>query len=321
MNLDKILIVCLLLTGTIISSGCMGVDTKTVLDFVSPVILLKGSTQYCIQFPDQCEKTETPVSNVTIVPTIVQTPVPTFTVEPTIKYRYVNPYETGERWQGQWFRWVWLNTSGTQSTSRGIVIYGHNYYKTLTQWNDAKGNYQTINASKGNRFLAVYVHQEDFGPDDTGMWGYDSHYFNLQYSQQLHPEFVAYNKTLRIIEIEDSINNYYNIERVLPFGIKRIFAGYRNSDLGGYYIETLWAVTPGKGNAWDGYILYEVPIWVTDDDIRIVGNFANRPVNWRFDSDIKIYPASQTPSEPPLPIPTTKRIAVRPINITEAVKG
>jgi len=312
MNLDKIFILYILLSLVLITSGC--IDTKPVLDLVSPVVMLKGSTQYCKEFPIECG------INVTAAPTPIPeltqaqaTPIPTITVEPSSKYKYVNPYESGERWIGQWFRWVWLNTSGYQSTSRGIVVYGHNYYNRLTQWNDGLGNYQNLNATKGYRFLAVYVHQEDFGPDDTGMWGYDSSYFKLQYNQKLHPEFIGYNKTLRIVEIEDSVNNYYNIERVLPFGIKRIFAGYRNSELGGYYMETLWSVTPGRGNSWDGYILYEVPISITDDDIRIVGNFAERGVNWRFDTDIKIYPMYQTPSETPLPKPTaTKRIPVMP---------
>ena len=314
------LFILTLLTGFIILSGCTDENKTTVMDAISPVVIVKGSAQYCkqIPLPADCEPVITPTANITqnisyvIVepPTTIPTPKPTVTVEPTSTYKLVDAFNGGERYEGQWFRWRWENASGLQkstpSANRGIVVYGHSYHDGFTQWNDAWGNYQFVVPPAGTRFLAVYVHEEDFGPTDTGTWGYGASYFYLQYGQDMTTKFISdsYNPIYHLVELEDTKNNYYDIERLKPFGMHRVYVGMQAAGTGGYELEEYYSLRTGRGNSWDGFILYVVPLWVTDSDIRIVGNFAGKSVNWRFDRDIKLYPVSQIPDYNNLPTPT-----------------
>jgi len=284
----------LLLSTLLLSAGCFEEYKAPAMDMISTVVVVKGSTQYCQQYPEECNPV-TPDTTVAITYTVTETPtpsptpVPTVTVEPTSIYRTIDPFAGGERWQGQWYIWTWPDVSGLQDANRGIVVYGHSYHDTLTQWNDPLGNYVKIIPPTGFRFLAVYAHHEDFGPDDTGLWGYGPSNFKLQFESRLHDEYPNYNKTYRLIELESSHSDYYNIDRLKPYAINRIYKGYGYSKTGGYYAEELWTLRRGQGNSWDGYILYLVPVSITDSDIRIVANFAGKDVNWRFDRNDVIY--------------------------------
>lgn len=290
--------VSLVLLLTVFTAGCFEEYQKPAMDLISPVVILKGSTQYCDAYPEECAVTNTTaaptVSNASYAivetPSPPPTPRPTVTIEPSVKYSFVDPFAGGERYQGQWYKWTWLNASGLQDANRGIVVYGHSYLAALTQWNDAWGNYQITKAPGGYRFLAVYVHEEDFGPDDTGLWGYQSNYFHLQYAREPHSAFTGYNRVYRILELEDSKKDYYGIDALKPFGSQRIYKGQSSAEFGGYYLEEYWGLRTGKGNSWDGYLLYLIPASITDDDILLVGNFAGKTVFWRFDTDMKIYP-------------------------------
>ena len=317
MTSDKIVVgISILLVLTLLTSGCTDlppmpeISTKTALDLISPIVVLKGSNQYCIQNPDDCPNQTTNITinitpTITAVPTTTRpTPKPTAIVEPTSKYFYVDPYAGGERFEGQWFLWTQLNISGYKDANRGIVIYGHSYHDRFTQWNDAIGNFQILQPKPGYRFLAVYVHEEDFGPDDSAHWGYDETYFFVQYGGTLHGNFTDYSQNMSITELEYEKWDYYRISTIKPFGIYRVYRGFAAASTGGYVVKYNYELRTGQGNSWDGYILYEVPLSITDDDIRIVGNFAGKGVNWRFDSGIKIYPIQSNLVKPPTPAPT-----------------
>lgn len=313
MQMDKLAIgISILLVLTMLTSGCVDlppmpeISTKTALDLISPVVVLKGSDQYCTQFPKECANQTTNITaNITIVPTTTRpTPKPTAIVEPDSKYFYVDPYSAGERFEGQWFLWTWLNVSGYKAANRGIVVYGHSYHNRFTQWNGATGNFQLLVPQKGYRFLAVYIHEEDFGPDDSAHWGYDETYFFLQYNGTLHGNFTGYSQNLSITELEYEKWDYYRISTIKPFGIYRVYRGFSAAATGGYVVRYNYELRTGQGNSWDGYILYEVPVSITDNDIYIVGNFAGKGINWRFDSGIKIYPIQSNIVRPPTPVPT-----------------
>lgn len=299
------------LVSTVLTAGCFeGIipqnvtteDVKTgALNAASGFVVIKGSAQYCVQYPDapDCPKPVTPNVSVTYIPEVptrivpsTPTTAPTVTVAATPAFHFVDPTSAGERWVGQWFKWTWLNASGLQDANRGILVYGHSYHNTLTQWNDAWGNYDVITPPDGMRFLAVYVHEEDFGPDDAGLWGYGPQYFYLQYANTLHTNFTGYNKVYRIIDLEQSTPNYYRDSYIGPFAAHRIYMGAQAAKSGGYIIEEYYDLRTGKGNAWDGYILYTVPVTVTDNDIRIVGKFAGKSVNWRFDENNYQFPTN-----------------------------
>ena len=60
---------------------------------------------------------------------------------------------------------------------------------------------------------------------------------------------------------------------------------------------------PEQANAWDGYILYEIPVSVNNNDIRIVGNFAGKNVDWIFNDQYHtmMFPAERDQSAAPRP--------------------
>lgn len=270
-------------------SGCVDTDSaKTAaLDAISPVVVLKGSTQYEKMYPEKAAN-DTPIPTATVIveeSTVIPTAKPTVTVLPTRSVYNVNPYSGGERWEGQWYRWDWLNVSGLQDAKRGIVVYNHIYMDSFTYWDDAWGNYYKVYPQNGYRFLAVFVHEEDFSEDNSGWWGYTNSSFSLQYDYKLHKQYTGFNFVYRIKELEETYGDYYNKEWIHPFGLERVFGGLADAKTGGYHLEPKYSLWSGACNSWDGYLLYEIPKSATDSDIRIVGNFASKNVNWRFDAD------------------------------------
>ena len=65
--------------------------------------------------------------------TLVEIPIPPPTPTPrllpkalpTIPQITVDPYIHGERWQGQWFKWLRPDVSGLSDLHAGIIVYDH----------------------------------------------------------------------------------------------------------------------------------------------------------------------------------------------------
>ena len=60
-------------------------------------------------------------------PTPIPTPPPRLLPKalPTLPQITVDPYIHGERWEGQWFKWLRPDVSGTSDLHAGIIIYDH----------------------------------------------------------------------------------------------------------------------------------------------------------------------------------------------------
>lgn len=275
-----------------IFSGCLGINSvddakKTVLDAVSPVVVLKGSTQYEKLMAEK--NPPTILSTPSPVPT-THTPVPT----PTIAARTVNPYSPGERWEKQWYRHVaqhtpnpLFNATYTKPLDFGIVIYDHKFVNSYTWWSDKDGQYYKEMPTPGYKFLFVWVHEEVFGDPKMNvatMEGFNTDSFIAQYKQSLYYNDTNYNPVNCVLEF-DTKPDYYRISRTSAFGYTRIYTGYKpGSGYGGWIAEQNVDLYTGQGNAWDGYIVYQVPAVATDHDTLLVGNFgAYGNAYWRFD--------------------------------------
>ncbi len=86
-------------------------------------------------------------------------------------------------------------------------------------------------------------------------------------------------------DCEDNINNYYDYYNTMtagPFGYLIRYA--RDSpDTGGYVAEEVGWLRWGKGNAVDGYIIYEIPEDTREEDILLHGAFSTfGSAYWRF---------------------------------------
>jgi hypothetical protein len=282
----------LILNGMLLSSGCLGINTDNIktqaLDTISPIVVLKGSTQYEKMYP----------SVTTTVPTIVPIAVATIPPVPTspIKARQIDMYANGERWEKQWFKHVDMvkpnplsDASPSKPREFGIVVYDHKYLSSYTWWSDANGQYFKEIPKPGYKFLFVWVHEEIFGNAKTNihsMPSIDESAFMVQVMNQgkstLHYNDTTYYPVNTILEF-DTKADYYGISRTAAFGYIRKFIGM-NSKYGGWIAEKQDSLYIGKGNSLDGYIVYQVPSYATDSDTFLVGNFGTQGnAYWRFD--------------------------------------
>lgn len=229
--------------------------------------------------------TPTPTPLPTPTPSPAPTPKPTPAALPTINARYIDPYMGGERWEGQWFKWLRPDVLYNQDMHVGIVTYRHAWLDNYTWWNDAMGNYYQENPRQGYRYFVVWVHEEMFGDNQTydpRMWSVDETKFKLQYRGQLYSSGKAENHANRIKELDHQWN-YYNTETAPPYGYERIYTAHA-PETGGWEAQSIPYLRMGQGNAVDGYMLFEIPQAAKDEDLLLLGQFYHfGSAYWRFD--------------------------------------
>ena len=74
----------------------------------------------------------------------------------------------------------------------------------------------------------------------------------------------------------------YNLVIAPPCGYDYIRTG-NNPETAGYVAQPSGWLKPGKSNAMDGYIMFEVPSDAQESDLLLIGNFAGfGNAYWRF---------------------------------------
>jgi hypothetical protein len=250
--------------------------TDVVLDAISPIIAIKGSKQDISKQPSVA-----PTPFATIAKPTITYP----TAIPTVEMKFVDPYTSGERFEGQWYKWFRQNVSGFKHMNAGVVVYRHAFLDGYTWWDNAMGQYFPAPAPLGRRYFAVWIHEEllgDTSKDDGRFYGFRDNAFQLQYkSYFLLSKDENYNPVNWILEF-NSQYDYYNTVIAQPFGYVQVYTGH-DPETGGYSAQTTGWLVPGKGNAIDGYIIYEVPGDAQERDLMLIGNFASfGNAYWRF---------------------------------------
>ena len=258
-----------------------------VLCFLTLLLILALSTG-CITAAKSAGKqilaTPTPTPTPPPTPTPEPTPTPRLTpvALPTAIVRPVDPYLSGERWEGQWFKFYRSNVLGKQDMHVGYIVYDHAWLDKITWYNNAMGNYYTIEPSAGNRYFVVWLHEEMFGDNQTSdprLWSFDQEHFRLQVKDKIYKNGVSAPGN-RIKELEEK-SNYYNIERTRAYGYKMVFT-HHAPESGGWEAQLDPYLRMGEGNAIDGYLIYEVPT-AMNSDVVFLGNFAHLgSAYWRF---------------------------------------
>jgi hypothetical protein len=226
-------------------------------------------------------------------PSVTATPLPTPTPEPTssvtiittpptpaaidIPEIYIDPFAPGIRSEGQWYKWYRPEVQGLKDMQIGVIVYRHAFLDRYTWYNPSTGNYFSQRPSAGNRYFAIWVHEEMIGTnqtDDPSVWAFDENNFAVQINGQLFTNELnkSYLPVIRIKEF-DNMKDYYNVIQAPPFGYYVAYTGH-NPEAGGYAAQKLTFLRMGKGNAIDGYILYEVPRDTLLEDIQVNGDFA-----------------------------------------------
>jgi len=228
--------------------------------------------------------TTPPTPRPTPIPT-TPTPIPTPKSLPTLAPHYVDPLLHGERWEGQWFKWVRMDVQGLKDLDMGIVVYRHAFLDSYTWWNGALGNYQVEKPREGYRYFAVWVHEEMFGNSSTNdprIWAFDETSFRLQIKDTVIESDPNLHNLVNRIKEFDYQYDYYNTITAPPFGYYILYTGTSPETAGMVAMKTGW-LRMGKGNAIDGYVLFEVPEKTMESDLLFLGNFARfGNAYWRF---------------------------------------
>jgi hypothetical protein len=262
----------------------------TLLVMIMSLVLTAGCITAAKSLGKEIMKTPTPTPTPvpTPRPTTLPTPTPIPTV-PTLAPHYVDPYLHGERWEGQWFKWLrkdvqGINGEGTKDLHVGIIAYRHAFMDKYTWYNNAMGQYYEEKAPEGYRYFIVWVHEEMIGDNttfDPSMWAFDEDAFRLQNKDQLIRVETTHNETSRIREF-DNYYDYYNTVTAGPFGYNTIFTG-ANPETAGYVADRVSYLRMGKSNSIDGYLMFEIPKDTKPEDLLLLASFSTfGTAYWRF---------------------------------------
>ena len=257
---------------------------------LSILVLAFVGTSGCITAGKQTIKeimktpTPTPTPSPTPTPTKTPTPKPTPSSMPTLAAHYVDPFMPGERWENQWFKWNRIDVQGYKDLQIGIVAYRHSFIDKYTWWNAATGNYQEEKPAAGNRYFVVWVHEEMLGENQTydpSMWIFDERSFKLQVKSSLYDVVTSHNPVNRIKEFDQKYD-YYNTFTAPPFGWDIRYSG-NSPETAGFVAERRGWLRWGKGNAVDGYLLFEIPKDSMEEQIALIGSFSRfGSAYWKF---------------------------------------
>ena len=246
-------------------------------------MLMSGSITFEQPAPSSPATTPEP----TVIPTIeIITPEPTPAALPTLADNYVDPFAPGPRSEGQWYKFYRTDVQGLKDMEIGIVSYRHAFLDRYTWWNPSTGNYYSQKPNPGNRFFVVWVHEEEFGTDqsqDSTFWPLDDSKFAIQIKDQIYPSAInnSYLPVIRIKEF-DELTNYYDTVTAPPFGYYVRYTG-TNPESGGFRAEKIAPIRMGKENGIDGYIIYEVPKESQLMDMQLVGSFGTfGDAQWKY---------------------------------------
>jgi hypothetical protein len=227
-----------------------------------------GSTEQMGGVTCQTEVTTAPT---TLPPT--PTPIPT---TPETEREYMT--RTNGRYLGDIFVIDRNDVTGYKDLKVNVTVYRFRFYDSFNESGSTSlgtSTYITRLPDPGNKFLFVFVRMEVPSSDQTNdprMWGFGSSLFAVQYKGAVIPQYSKHVKCEPILEME-SVGTQDNTVRVLDYGFSRSV-----SIGGGYGCQSDSYLHFGKSNAWDGYIIYQVPKEASNTDLRVVsslGGFGN----------------------------------------------
>jgi hypothetical protein len=237
-----------------------------------------------------CVSAPAPVSYETNI-TITPSPSPTaFTIEnasqPLVRVEVVPQYtesesdwmfRNGGRYLGEGFLINRVNVSGQKDLVVNVSVYNYIFLDNFLESGADKWGtsfYWPIVPYPGNKFLFVFVRSEMEGSsekNDPRMWGFDTNHFAIDYQGSIIQEDQSRRvKCTPIKELENTwnLNGDY---RVSDFG--KLRQEPMQNPTSGIDCGDLGFLRMGKSNAWDGFIIYQVPTDATEIDIRVLGAF------------------------------------------------
>jgi len=212
-----------------------------------------------------------PTPTPTPIPTPEPTPIPTPTPPPPPDYSNCNAA------QNCYGLKEWHHMYIPEVVGRGIDLVLH---ATVYDWVIIDGPYHYHSVTQGTRafeehwpypgfkFLIIMVNV--YSDTDAQPYGIPRRDWYVQVKDRVYSYDWDYDPTKWIWELRDR-SSYNKETSVQPYGYRIV----QERITGIITAQELGQIYKGRSNAWDGYIIYEIPLEATIDDIKFGGNFQN----------------------------------------------
>jgi hypothetical protein len=185
----------------------------------------------------------------------------------------------GERNAGQWYDFSIANVSGDKDVTYHFTVYDAQFRDDYEYRSDAWGQWWTESPAQDKKFLFIWICGYSEG---TSWWGWGPDRFSLWINgSRIDPEPVI------ISDIGKVRRGMGWSSQVPPRTIR--FMENRTSYQDFTYSQDAYGFRDGieqtrmesmKSNAWNGYLIFQVPRTSTFKDMQILGWFGNSGSAW-----------------------------------------
>jgi|GEM_PF-3252471 len=216
--------------------------------------------------------------NGTPIPLIFPTPIiieKTITITPTPDngIYYASETQQGIRKLQRYFVFHRNDVLGKKDLDFHVTVYGYKFLDSYHFWNLGDNQYyEVVPMNQNCKFLFVYVqmYSDDISGDDVRNYIPNENHYQVKYNDMLYQP-IPFTKELRIYELENTYN--FNDDHRIEYYGQFVFQALTGKEAGKPVSMPLEYSLGGKSNAIDGYIVYEIPIEATENDIQVWGEF------------------------------------------------
>jgi hypothetical protein len=167
----------------------------------------------------------------------------------------------------EWFNLSRVSKDGKTAIQVYITAYRYQFRDSYQYWDTVAIKWLPVDPPRGSRFLFVFVNvrMDDTSGIVSPIDGYDYTSFALQHDGTLQEATVD----LHQINELQTYSNLFKSGYVVPYGYQWVSSSITLKRK----LTPLSRLEPGKGNSWDGFILFEVPRDAKTADLKLVGNF------------------------------------------------
>lgn len=258
------------------------------------IIIISIGLFYFFAYPIMQTHTEKnvdipPVKNIS---TVVEYVTVLVTPTPDGKTYFASEFQSGIRKIQNPFSFYRKNVTGLKDIKVTSFVYDYRIYNVLHWFNPSDYKYYEMSADSDKKFLFVFyaMYMDDIAGDDTRFYIPNKRNYvvqSLKNNKLYYP--IEYPNQLRIEELEYAYD-YTNTNKAQYFGqIRKYTRDLSASNTAGEIsIEQNW-LRGGLSNMQSGYILYEIPSEIKDEDLLAGINFYGYGnAWWKLKNDNKI---------------------------------
>lgn len=236
-------------------------------------------------------KTDIPVEVTPNVSVITITEYVTVLVTPTqdgIHY-FASEYQNGLRKIKKPFSFNQQDVTGYKDLVVHAQVYDYRIFDYYTWFNPTDYKYYRERPSAPDKkfaFVFMNIWMDDNTGDDTRLWLPNASHFGLQARDTIYYP-IPFMKQLRIKELEETYN-LNDDSRIKYYGVNTYYSSNKQyAETAGETYEELTYLRGGKSNAIDGYIVFEIPEDIKEEELVFRGEFYKfGSASWKLKPDI-----------------------------------